>query len=216
MNDSISEIIDKEILHIQEITLKAEKFKGSTTIIPDLITKLDNMVIKSPDGQSKVVDLYNWLIKNRGFNTYIPYGYVSRFRKDYLVKKYTPLKQHNKDRYEGIARENSERSIKAKEIRENKMKVKMDKYKKIAEIKKDERDKVLFKLKQLNDSQKIDFILTDKKQPINYYPQEYANLFTSNLDKLSKNQFLKLKEVLVPAKKGKWRDLRKLIKQLHA
>lgn len=128
-----SDYLEKLISDIKKTTLKIEKFAGSTTRIPDMIDRLDEIVKDYPEGQAKVVDLYNWLIKNRGHNKYIPWGYVANFSSKYVMKTYVPREQHIKDRYERIAKENLERSINAKAERDAKRKVTQKIYKKKSE-----------------------------------------------------------------------------------
>lgn len=203
--------LDDSISLIKGLTLFKEKHTGSTTIIPNLIDSLDKKVHGSPEGQLKVLELLNWLIENRGYNLYLPYGYTlnKKFQKE--LKTYIPRKMHIRMRYERIESENIERSVKAKEERKRKKDAKMAIHNIVIEERNLERNKILDNLEKLSELEKINYILKDEQHPINYFPQEYAGLFEKMLPQLNQDQQIKLLQRLESAQKGKWKEIKKLI-----
>lgn len=191
-------------LAIVENTVEGYGSFGSTTVMGKLLKLLKTK--DTEDKEKKINDLINWLLNNRN-NPYIPFGVYVPIE----VKSIRDYALHENEKYkhrEEMEAENKKRSARAKA---EKIK-KVTEHKKRQKVNVDKRNEIIKKTKRLNIINKFKWI-TESDYTINFYPEEYAEISSNELEKIPKDLLEKLYSKLENAKKGsKWRFLRNIIK----
>lgn len=186
------------------LELDQDKYQfGSTTVVGHLLKALK---LRKSEGRGQAItDLINWLLSHRK-NPYIPFGIDITLSvksiNDY--NEYCVVKINHQEKMEAI---NKLRSTKAKRNKQ----VNILRHQQVADKKNEERTATIKKLKRLTVKSRLRHILISDK-PINYFPEEWAELDASEFEKLPKDLMEKLYLKLGQAKSGSnWCNLKKVI-----
>lgn len=178
---------------------------GSTTVMGNLLKLLKFKDTEHKD--RKVNDLINWMLNNRS-NSYIPFGMNVPLH----VKSISDYAAYENKRFNHrleMDKIKEERSVEPKK----KKKANELQHKILSEAKKKDRAKLISRLNKLKTANRLKYIL-ESNDPINMFPEEYSELTSYELEKLTPANLLKLSKKLDFAQRGsRWKMLKKVINE---
>ncbi|NTW22722.1 hypothetical protein HGA34_04270 [Candidatus Falkowbacteria bacterium] len=177
---------------------------GSTTVMGKL---LNILISRTRHDETLLNHFVDWALANRT-NPYIPFGTNVPIE----IKSIKELAAHDKKHWEHIEKMEKEKIERSRIAKEKKIKI-IQEHKNNANLKNQERDKIIENLSRLDVMNRFAYIIRSEK-PIDFFPEKYAKVSSKDLAKIPKITIELLSQKLKYSKRNSdWKKLQKIIKQ---